>query len=80
MIEDNRKLHLIPTLELQAILDFFYMEEQFLVLTNFIQYKTELGGKKKNKTKNAKPFILTQHIHNIAELTDSSLNIKTNDE
>lgn len=36
LIEDNWELHLIPSLELQAILHFFYMEEQLLALTNFI--------------------------------------------
>lgn len=44
LIEDNRELHLIPGLELQAILHFFYMEEQLLAFTNFICDEAKLGG------------------------------------
>lgn len=42
LIEDNWELHLIPSLELQAILHFFYMEEQLLAFTNFIRYEAKL--------------------------------------
>lgn len=46
LIEDNWELHLIPGLELKAILDFFYMKEQLLALTNFICDEAKLGGTK----------------------------------
>lgn len=46
LIKDNWELHLIPSLELQAILDFFYMEEQLLALTNFIRYEAKLRERK----------------------------------
>lgn len=47
LIEDDRELHLIPSLELQAVLHFFYMEEQLLALTNFIRDKAKLGANSK---------------------------------
>lgn len=42
LIEDNWELHLISSLELQAILNFFDVEEQLLALTNFICYEAKL--------------------------------------
>jgi len=49
LIEDNREFHLIPSLELQAILHFFYMKEQLLAITHFIGDETKLEATKKRK-------------------------------
>lgn len=51
LVEDNWELHLVPSLKLQAILHFFYMEEQLLALTNFIgdEAKLQERGNIKNK-------------------------------
>lgn len=46
MIEDDCKLHLVPGLELQAILHLFDVEEQPLALTHFVCNEAKLGGKK----------------------------------
>ena len=48
LIKDDRELHLIPGLELQAILHFFYVEEQFLALTDLICDEAKLGTTKRN--------------------------------
>lgn len=47
LIEDDCELHLVARLELQTILHFFYMEEQFLAFTNFICDETKLQCGKK---------------------------------
>lgn len=47
LIEDDRKLHLVPGLELQAILHLFDVEKQPLALTHFVCDETKLREKKK---------------------------------
>lgn len=42
LIEDNCELHFVTSLELQTVLYFFHMEEQFLAFTNFICDKAKL--------------------------------------
>lgn len=45
LIEDDGELHLVPGLELQAVLHLFDVEEQPLALTDFVRDETKLGGK-----------------------------------
>lgn len=47
LIENDCKLHLVPGLELQAILHLFDVEEQPLALTHLVRNEAKLGGKTK---------------------------------
>ena len=49
LIKDHGELHLVPGLELQAVLHFFYMEEKLLALTNFISDEAKLQATKKQQ-------------------------------
>lgn len=51
LIEDDCKLHLVPGLELQAVLHLLDMEEQPLALTHFVCNEAKLGGKNKRNLK-----------------------------
>lgn len=48
LIEDNCELHFITRLQLQPILNFFYVEEEFLAFTNFICDEAKLQWQKPN--------------------------------
>lgn len=51
LIEDNCELHFITHLQLQPILNFFYVEEEFLAFTNFICDEAKLQWQKPNSAK-----------------------------
>lgn len=47
LIKDDCKLDLVPSLELQAVLHLFDVEEQPLALTHFVCNEAKLGGNTK---------------------------------
>lgn len=51
LIEDNCELHFVTSLELQTVLDFFHVEEQFLAFTNFICDEAKLRRRKQIQRK-----------------------------
>lgn len=42
LIEDDGELHLVPGLQLQAVLHLFYMEEQLFAIAHFVGYEAKL--------------------------------------
>lgn len=52
LIEDNCELHLVTSLELQTVLYFLHVEEQFLAFTNFICDEAKLRRPKQIQRKN----------------------------
>lgn len=44
LVQDDRELHLISSLELQAVLHLLHVEEQLLTLANLVRDETKLGG------------------------------------
>lgn len=51
LIEDNCELHFITSLELQTVLYFFHVEEQFLAFTNFICDEAKLRRRRQIQRK-----------------------------
>lgn len=51
LIEDNCELHFVTSLELQTVLYFFHMEEQFLAFANFICDEAKLQRRKQIQRK-----------------------------
>lgn len=50
LVQDNRELHFVSSLELQAVLHLLHMEEQLLTLAYLIGDETKLGGSRNHIT------------------------------
>lgn len=70
LVEDDRELHLVSRLQLQAVLHLLHVEEQLLALAHLVRDETKLQTRSKTqskirKTQEKSKSNFTLNIHNV---------------